>query len=77
MNNCKVTINARDLRRAAFVVGFGLTVGKAVGKLVVAAIDGTITGITKGMAAAGNKTAQCTCDNMGLKYEKKTETDEK
>ena len=30
MDDFKITINAKDLRRAAFAVGFGLTVGKAV-----------------------------------------------
>ena len=50
--------NFKDLRKAAFAVGFGLTVGKAVGGMVEAVLNGMVISVTKAAAKHGNKTAQ-------------------
>ena len=72
----KVNVSIKGLGKAAFVVGFGLTVGKKVGSLVSAFINGGTLGVIKGMAACGNKVAQEVCDNNGVKYDTKNEQDE-
>ena len=72
----KVNVSIKGLRKAAFIVGFGLTVGEAVGDLVSAAINGGTLGVIKGMAACGNKAAQKVCGNNGVKYDTKNEQNE-
>lgn len=59
----------RYIRKAAFAVGFGLTMGKFVGKCVIAGINGAVTGINRAMAKNGNKFAQEFCDKADIKYE--------
>ena len=73
MDKFNVTINAKDLRRAAFAVGFGITVGKTVGDWVGAVINGAGLGIIKGLAKHGNETAQKVCKDSDLDYETKSE----
>lgn len=75
MNEFKIKISARDLRKAAFAVTFGLTVGKAVGDLVSAGISGIMIGVTKNMAKCGNKTAQKACEESGIDYAKEMKED--
>ena len=69
MDDFKITINAKDLRRAAFAVGFGLTVGKAVGDFVGALIGGVTSGTIQQMAKHGNKVAQKACEENGIEYD--------
>lgn len=45
MSKTNITINVKDLRKAAIAIGFGFTVGKNLGKLVNAGIDGITLGI--------------------------------
>ena len=68
----KVNVSIKGFGKAAFIIGFGLTVGKTVGDLVSGAINGGTIGVIKGMAACGNKSAQKACDNNGVKYDTKT-----
>ena len=68
MDVFEVTINAKDLRRAAIAVGFGLTVGKTIGHLVSGVINGATTEVIKSLAKHGNKAAQETCDQNNIKY---------
>ena len=69
MDDFKITINAKDLRRAAFAVGFGLTVGKAVGDCVSALIGGATTGVVQLMAKHGNGAAKKACEENGIEYD--------
>ena len=71
MDKFNVTINAKDLRRAAFAVSFGIAVGKTVGDWVGAAINGAGLGIVKGLAKHGNETAQKVCKDSNVNYETK------
>ena len=45
MTKTNISINTKDLRNAAIVIGFGLTVGKNLGKLVNAGINGITLGM--------------------------------
>ena len=69
MDDFKITINAKDLRRAAFAVGFGLTVGKAVGDCVSALIGGVTGGAVQLMAKHGNGVAKKACEKNGIEYD--------
>ena len=69
MNDFKITINAKDLRKAAFTVAFGLTVGKAVGDFVGALIGGVTTGMVQQMAKHGNGAAKKACEENGIKWD--------
>ena len=68
-------LNTKNLRKAAFAIGFGLTLGKLTGNVVEYVLNGALQGIVKVMAGEGNKTAQSICEETGLKY-KKNETHE-
>lgn len=69
----------KDLRKAAFTVGFGLTVGKFAGKIVEESISGLSLGILKAAAKDGNEFAQKVCAKSGIEIEsddlKNKETD--
>lgn len=60
--------NTRDIRKAAFAVGFGLTMGKFAGDLVKAAIDGLTAGIAKIKAEEGNEFARHLYNKTDIKY---------
>lgn len=45
MTKTNISINTKDLRNAAIAIGFGLTVGKNLGKLVNAGINGITLGM--------------------------------
>lgn len=66
----------KDLRKAAFAVGFGLTMGKFAGDLVNAAITGVGIGVLKFAANNGNKIAQETCEESGIKLDPEKKEDE-
>ena len=60
----------KDFRKAAFAVGFGLTLGKYFGG-IVDNIAGAITKtILKKSAEKGNEYAQNACRDLKIKYEK-------
>lgn len=63
-------LNVKDIRKAAFAVGLGFTVGKQIGEMVNAAINGAWLGTLKSLAEHGNKIAQETCERNNIKYDK-------
>lgn len=67
MNN-KKNITIKGLGCTAFTVSFGIVVGKAVGGLVAAFIDGMTTGLIQLMARNGNGACMKVCDENGIKY---------
>lgn len=67
----------KDLRKAAFAVGFGFTVGKAVGKYAGAALDGAILGVAKVLAKKGNKTMQEVLKKNNVNFEEKNKEEPK
>lgn len=66
----------KDLRKAAFAVGFGFTVGKYVGKLFNSVIDGAVRGIISISARRGNEFAQEMCNRTNIEYKVNTTCDE-
>ena len=73
MNKFKIEIKTKDLRKAAFAVSFGITVGKIVGDWVGAVITATGLGIAKGLTKHGNDIAQKVCKDSDLDYETNSE----
>ena len=67
MKDFNVNLDTKNLRKAAFAVGFGLTVGKAIGDLVSISINGTILGLIKS-TAKGVKSSQKAFENDSVKY---------
>ena len=67
-----VIVDTKNLRKAAFVIGFGLAMGKYVAEGVMFVEECISTDILKTMASRGNKYAQNACETAGLEYEKKT-----
>ena len=67
MKDFNVNLDTKNLRKAAFAVGFGLTVGKAIGDLVSVGINGTVLGLIKG-TAKGVKSSQKAFENDSVKY---------
>lgn len=45
----KLCVDTKDLRKAAFAVGLGLTLGKFAGECVKAVFDGIALGLTRRM----------------------------
>lgn len=64
-------LNVKDIRKAAFAVGIGFTVGKECGEYISAVLGGILIGVTRGFAKHGNKFAQDVCDGIGIEYEMK------
>lgn len=54
-DRCDIILNTKNLRRVAFTVGFGLTLGKMTGDIVGSALDGFARGTLKFMAGKGTK----------------------
>lgn len=67
MKDFNVNLDTKNLRKAAFAVGFGLTVGKAIGDLVSVCIDGTVLGVIKS-TAKDVKSSQKAFENDSVKY---------
>ena len=61
--------NFKDLRKAAFAVGVGLTVGKYVGKCFTVGMEELTKAVVKQFAKNGNKYAQRACDEANIRYE--------
>lgn len=70
-----VIIDTKNLRKAAFAIGFGLAMGKYVADGVIFVEECISEGILMSMASRGNKYAQNACKAAGLKYEKTIKTD--
>lgn len=70
-----VIIDTKNLRKAAFAIGFGLAMGKYVADGVIFVYECITKDILKTMASRGNKYAQNACEAAGLKYEKTIKTD--
>lgn len=60
----------KDFRKAAFAVGFGLTLGKHFGDIVDNIAGAIAKTILKKSAEKGNEYAQNACRNLKIKYEK-------
>lgn len=63
-------LSTKDLRKAAFAVGFGWYFGKAVGKLADRALYDVIMASFKTAARSGNEYAQEVCNKANVKYDK-------
>ena len=57
MDTVKLNLDLKNLRKAAFAVGVGLTVGKTVGDLISSGINGAVIGVSKICKADQEKTA--------------------
>lgn len=66
----------KDLRKAAFAVGFGFTMGKAVAGLAEAVLNEAVIGITKIAAKHGNEIAKEVCEKGGIELESEEKEDE-
>lgn len=64
-----------ELRKAAFAIGFGFTVGKYAGKLLCSGMDGLATEAFKIFAKKGNGVAQNVCNKAGIIYEENPDED--
>lgn len=71
--NFEYRLTSKGVFRWAFALGAGLTVGKCVGDLVGAAINGAFGGFAIKAAKSGNKVMQNACDNAGVKYKDEPE----
>ena len=60
----------KDFRKAAFAVGFGLTLGKYFGGIIDNIAGAIIKTTLKKSAEKGNEYAQNACRDMKIKYEK-------
>lgn len=69
MNEMKFLVSAKDIRKAACAVGFGLTIGKFAGDVVKDSILVLATGFLKHKAKKGDKVAQECCDEAKVKYD--------
>lgn len=67
----------KDLRKAAFAVGFGVTMGKFAGEIVKAAISGVGLGVLKAAADDGNELAQKVCEKNGIEIDSKEDLNNK
>lgn len=59
----------KDLRKAAFAVGVGFTLGRSIGGYISAALNGTVLGIVKSLAKNGNKFMQEVCEKSNVEWE--------
>lgn len=73
------TKELKELRKAAFAIGFGFTMGKFAADWVGTVIDGAIEGTMKGIASCsaknGNKRMQELCKEYNVEYENNKTTD--
>lgn len=73
------TKELKQLRKAAFAIGFGFTIGKFAADWAGTVIDGAIEGTMKGIASCsaknGNKRMQELCEEYNVEYEKNKTTD--
>ena len=70
-----VTIKTKDLRKAAFAIGFGLAMGKYIVEDIGFITECISKVILQEMASHGNKYAQNACRSAGIKYDTVAKTD--
>ena len=58
----------KELRKAAFAVGFGLYFGKGVAKFIDEIVCRTIVDIFKTFAKEGNEFCKDVCEKNGIHY---------
>ena len=63
----------KDLRKAAFAVGFGVAMGKFAAEMTQAVITGIGLGSLKVAAKKGNEIAQEVCEKVKVDVEPKDE----
>lgn len=61
-------LSSKGTFKWAFALAAGLTVGKCVGDLISAAINGAFGELAIGAAKSGSKVMQNACDKAGVKY---------
>lgn len=66
----------KDLRKAAFAVGFGVAMGKFAAEMAQAVITGIGLGTLKFADKEGNKIAQEVCEKADIKVEPKENKEE-
>ena len=71
-----LVLNTKNIRKVAFAVGFGLTLGKMAGDIVDSVLDGIARVTLKFMADKGNEAAQSICKEAGVKYNDKSQHEE-
>lgn len=69
MDEMKIVLNTTNIRKVAFAVGFGLTMGTFVGGCLKSAVNGAIKGSVRRMAEEGSKVAQDICKKANVHYE--------
>lgn len=65
----------KDLRKAAFAVAFGVTMGKFAAEMVQATITGVGLGTLKFAAKNGSEIAKETCEKSGIEIEPEKKED--
>ena len=68
MEGLKFGINAKEVRKVAFAVGFGFTLGKLVAGLVSTGLDAVAANLAKRYANKGNSFAKTVCEHSGISY---------
>lgn len=63
----------KDVRKIAFQVGAGFTLGKLYVKCIEGVMIGVMNSVFKNSAKNGNKAAQDICNKLNIKYEEKTD----
>ena len=61
-------VNTKDIRKIAFAIGFGLTLGKLTASALNTVINSGIRGLIKELAKSGNKQAQHICNEANIQY---------
>lgn len=70
-----VIVDTKNLRKAAFAIGFGFTMGKYIADGLIFVEECISKDIIKTMASHGNKYAKNACETAGIKYETVVKTD--
>lgn len=66
----------KDLRKAAFAVAFGATMGKFAADMTKAAINGVTIGTLKFAAKNGSEIAKETCTKSDINFEEEKESED-
>ena len=66
----------KDLRKAAFSIAFGVTMGKFAAEAVISVLSGIGLGILAYAAKHDNQIAKDVCDKNNIKYESDTNEQE-
>ena len=62
-------MDAKDIRKAAFAVGLGFTLGKECGDMISAILNRLVVSTARNFAKDGNKAAQKFCNEAKIRYE--------